>query len=161
MIKKDYLEKILETCAFICFSALVITVLIQIFTRFLPLGISFIWTEELTRFLFIFSVAFSAPLAMKRKEYVNVDLILNILPQNIRNIFDTIINSLSIILFTIVFFQAIKFAKLGIGQTSPAMRIPAYIGFSSVMLLAIFVLYYAVMNFKEQLSSSDKRSDAN
>lgn len=161
MNKKDYVEKILENCAFISFTALVITVLIQIFTRYLPMGISFIWTEELTRFLFIYSVAFSAPLAMKRKEYVNVDLILNILPQNIRNIFDTVINFLTVILFTIVFFQAIKFAKLGIGQTSPALRIPAYIGFSSIMILAIFALYYAALNLKDQLRSIGKRSDVN
>jgi len=157
MNKKDYIEKILSTCVFLNFSTLVITVLIQIFTRLLPLGISFIWTEELTRFLFIYSVAFAAPLAMKRREYVNVDLILNVLPKKVRHIFDIVIDILTIVLFTTVFFQAIKFARLGIGQTSPAMRIPAYIGFSSVLFLATFVLYYAVGNLKGLLISSDKR----
>jgi len=157
MNKKDFVQKILETCAFISFSSLVITVLIQIFTRYLPLGISFIWTEEMTRFLFIYSVAFSAPLAMKKREYVNVDLILNVLPEYVRQIFDIFIDLLSCVLFTIVFFQAIKFAKLGIGQTSPAMRIPAYIGFSSIMLLAIFVLYYGLGNLKERLFSLNRR----
>ena len=160
MNKKDYLEKFLGFGTFISFTALIITVLIQIFTRFLPLGISFIWTEEATRFLFIFSVAFAAPLAMKNKEYVNVDLILNILPKNIRKFFDIMIDSLSVVLFTIVFFQAIKFAKLGIGQTSPAMRIPAYVGFSSIMFMAIFVLYYALGNLKERIFSLGERGDS-
>ncbi|HHY43076.1 MAG TPA: TRAP transporter small permease [Thermoanaerobacterales bacterium] len=161
MNKKDYLEKILGFCTFLCFTALVITVLLQITTRFLPLGISFIWTEEATRFFFIFSVAFAAPLAMKDKQYVNVDLILNLLPKNMRNVFDTLINLLSVVLFTVVFFQAIKFARLGIGQTSPAMRIPAYIGFSSITIMSLFVLYYALWNFKDQLSSLGKRGDSN
>ena len=160
MNKQDYLEKFLGFGTFISFTALIITVLIQIFTRFLPLGISFIWTEEATRFLFIFSVAFAAPLAMKNKEYVNVDLILNILPKNIRKFFDIMIDSLSVVLFTIVFFQAIKFAKLGIGQTSPAMRIPAYVGFSSIMFMAIFVLYYALGNLKERIFSLGERGDS-
>ncbi|MGB4199363.1 MAG: TRAP transporter small permease, partial [Tepidanaerobacteraceae bacterium] len=150
MNKKDYIERILGLGTFLCFTALIITVLIQIFTRFLPLGISFIWTEEATRFFFIFSVAFAAPLAMKQREYVNVDLVLNYLPKNIRHLFEIIIDLLSIVLFTIVFFQAIKFAKLGVGQTSPAMRIPAYIGFSSIIFLAIFVLYYALGHLKDQ-----------
>ncbi|WP_213995907.1 TRAP transporter small permease [Tepidanaerobacter syntrophicus] len=159
MNKKDYVEKILEIGTFISFIALVITVLIQIFTRFFPLGISFIWTEEATRFLFIFSIAFAAPLAMKNKEYVNVDLILNILPKNIRKIFDIMIDLLSVVLFIIVFFQAIKFAKLGVGQTSPAMRIPAYVNFSSISIMAFFVLYYALGNLRNQVRSLDKRGD--
>ena len=64
MNKKDYVERILGLGTFLCFTALIITVLIQIFTRFLPLGISFIWTEEATRFFFIFSVVFAAPLVL-------------------------------------------------------------------------------------------------
>lgn len=160
MNKKDYIERILGLGTFLCFTALIITVLIQIFTRFLPLGISFIWTEEATRFFFNFSVAFAAPLAMKQREYVNVDLVLNYLPKNIRHLFEIIIDLLSIVLFTIVFFQAIKFAKLGVGQTSPAMRIPAYIGFSSIIFLAIFVLYYALGHLKDQVLSFGKRGDS-
>jgi len=161
MNKKDYVEKILGIGTFISFTALIITVLLQIVTRFALPGISFIWTEEASRFFFIYAVAFAAPLAMKRKEYVNVDLILNILPKNVRNALDTIINLLSVILFTIVFFQAIKFTKLGIGQTSPAMRIPAYVSFSSIMIMSFFVLYYALGNFKEQVCSLGKRGDSN
>jgi TRAP-type C4-dicarboxylate transport system permease small subunit len=160
MNKKDYVERILGNGTFISFTALIITVLIQVVTRYFPLGISFIWTEEATRFFFIFSVAFAAPLAVKKREYVNVDLILNILPKNVRHLFEIAIDLLTVILFTIVFFQAIKFAKLGIGQTSPAMRIPAYIGYSSIILMSIFVLYYAIWNFRDLVLSLGKRGDS-
>jgi TRAP-type C4-dicarboxylate transport system permease small subunit len=105
-------------------------------------------------------VAFAAPLAVKKREYVNVDLILNILPKNVRHLFEIAIDLLTVILFTIVFFQAIKFAKLGIGQTSPAMRIPAYIGYSSIILMSIFVLYYAIWNFRDLVLSLGKRGDS-
>lgn len=167
MKKKDYIASILGFGTFFSFTALVVTVLLQVVTRFALPQYSFIWTEEAARFFFIYSVAFAAPLAMKKREYVNVDLVLNVLPKNARKVFDIIIDLFSVALFIMVFFQAIKFAKLGIGQTSPAMRIPMYIGFSSIIFLTTFVSYYAIINFINRVHSSlgegeaEERGDLN
>lgn len=161
MKKRDAIGTILEVGAFLSFSALIITVLLQVFTRFLFPAKSFVWTEEASRIFFIYSIAFAAPLAMKNQEFVNVDIILNALPKRTRKVLELSIHIINIVLFSIVFFQAIKFAKLGIGQTLPTMRIPAYYAFSSIAMMTLFIVYYAIGNLRRHIQGSMEEGDVN
>ena len=85
----NLLTRILEVLTVLTFMALVTVVLIQITGRYTSL--TFIWTEELSRFLFIYAVAFAAPVAMNKREYVRVDLLLGFLPARARKIYDAFI----------------------------------------------------------------------
>lgn len=151
--KKDILEKLLEVGVFISFSALCITVLLQVFTRFLFPDKSLVWTEEATRFCFIYSIAFAAPLAMKYQEFVNVDIILTKMSKKARKNFYIGINLLTVILFVIVFFQGIDFAKLGIGQRSATMKFSMFISYSSIYLMALGIIKYAASHLIKVLSN--------
>jgi len=146
MKKKDLLETVLEMGSFISFSALIIVVLTQVITRFLIPSLSFVWTEEASRFLFVYSVAFGAPLAMKKKEYVNVDILFNILPKKVRKILEFVIYLVIIALFTVVFIYGIQFAQLGITQNSPTMGIPMVVAYSSISISCFFIIIYGVVN---------------
>jgi TRAP-type C4-dicarboxylate transport system permease small subunit len=159
MKKMDIIQTILETGTFLSFSAMIITVLLQVITRALFPDKSFVWTEEAARFFFIYAVAFAAPLAMKKQEYVNVDIILNALSANAKKALELIIHAITIIFFSIVFFQAIKFAKLGIGQTSPSMSIPMYISYFSTTIMIVFIIYYAIGNLLKDVVSFKERGD--
>lgn len=156
MKKRDIVETILEVGTFLFFTALIIIVLLQVFTRFLFPDKSFVWTEEASRFCFIYAVAFAAPLAMKKQEYVNVDIVLNALPKGARRVLELMIYIINVVLFSIVFVQAIKFAKLGIGQTSATMKIPMYISYSSIAIMTFFIVFYALHNLMRFISSSKK-----
>jgi len=157
MKKRDIIETILEVGTFIFFAALIIVVLLQVFTRFLFPDKSFVWTEEASRFCFIYAVAFAAPLAMKKQEYVNVDIVLTKLSKGARRALELTIRIINVILFSIVFFQAIKFAKLGIGQTSATMRIPMYISYSSIAIMTFFITFYAVHDLMRFISGLKKK----
>lgn len=78
LIRKIFrvLEKILSVLAIISFIALIGVVLLQILSRFTP--ISFIWTEEMTRYFFLYTIAFAAGLGVVRNEYIGIDFILEI-----------------------------------------------------------------------------------
>ncbi len=151
MKKKDIVKTILEMGTFLSFTAMVITVLLQVFTRTLFPDKSFVWTEEASRFFFIYAVAFAAPLAMEKQEYVNVDILLNALSDNAKKVLQLIIHIITIAFFSVVFFQAIKFTKLGIGQTSPSMSIPMYVSYFSTIIMNFFIIYYAVNNFLKDI----------
>lgn len=151
MKKSDIIQTILETGTFLSFTAMIITVLLQVFTRAFFPDESFVWTEEASRFFFIYAIAFAAPLAMKNQEYVNVDIILDALTTNTKRILKLAIHTITVIFFSIVFIQAIKFTKLGIGQTSPSMSIPMYINFFSTIIMTIFIIYYAIGNLVASL----------
>lgn len=160
MKEKDIIEKVLEAGTFISFLGLIIVVLFQVITRFLLPSFSQIWTEEASRFLFIYSVAFAAPLAMKKNEYVNVDILLSVLPKSVREALEFFIYLATIVFFSIILFFGIKFAQLGLGQTSATMEMPMVIAYSSIPITALFIMIYAVYNFIRHLTTIRNRGDA-
>ena len=123
MKKKDYLEKVLATAAMLSFAALLCVVFLQVFSRFmLPKTPS--WTEEASRFLFIYSIAFSAPLALKRNEFVKVDILTSKFPKEINKILEEIVYLLISLFFLIVSINSVAFAELGVGQISATLYLP-------------------------------------
>lgn len=159
MKDKDIIAKVLRIGTFLSFSALVVTVVLQIITRFLIPGITLVWTEELSRFLFIYSVAFGAPLAMKNQEYVKVDVILELLPKKVRDILETLIQIGSIALFVIVFINSLEFIEIGTNQTSATLGIPMSVAYSSIGITSFLIVFYGIINLIKMLKVLGKRGD--
>lgn len=157
--KTDYLEVILKFGTLLSFTALIITVLLQVITRFFIPSITLVWTEEGSRFLFIFSVAFGAPLAMKHEEYVNVDIILNLIPTKLRDIFEMIIQVMSIGIFALVFKESLAFVRLGQRQMSPTLGIPMSVSHSAITIASFFIMLYGIVNFYRYIQRLKKRGE--
>ena len=142
----DPFEKVLEFVAFITFLCLIVVVTYQVVTRFAFPQYSVVWTEELTRYLFVYSIALAAPLAMKKREFVNVDIVLNVMGPNLRRIVQLILDAASVALFVVTFFQGLKLMQLGAGNVTAAMRIPMTIPYGSIAFLSLFVAFYGLFN---------------
>jgi TRAP-type transport system permease small protein len=143
---KDPLEKILKTGVFCVFTALILTVSFQVFSRIFFPSLSRIWTEELTRFLFIYAVAFAAPLAMKQRAYVNIDLI-DKLPVRIVIPVKILVEIMTAVLFLLMFYYGIRFTMLGIYQRAPTIKIPMAAVFMSIPIMGGLMLFYSAVNF--------------
>ncbi len=142
---RDYLAKILTLGALLSFTALILVVTLQVVARFmLPKAPS--WTEEASRFLFIYAVAFSAPLALKRGEYVRVELIIQKLPKKFIHIFEALIDLILAAFFGIIFYYGLTFAELGTIQTSPAMGLLMVIPYSSISFMTLCIMWYSLRN---------------
>ena len=106
--------------------------------------------------LFIISVVFAAPLAMKKREYVNVDILLNLMPNSVRRIVNIMIDVVSIILFAIVAYKGIEFGKIGIGQTSNILKIPMQYAYGSIAVECGLIMIYGIYNLvKDVTGKSD------
>ena len=144
---KGILDRTLEWATILTFAAMMIVVTIQILTRFLPF--SFIWTEELTRFLFIYSIAFSAPLAIKKKEYINVDFLINLLPGKVKRVYETVIYLLLIVFFVVLLYPAYQFYQLAIGQRSATMALEMTLIHASIGVAFLFMVIYLFFYVKD------------
>ncbi|QOY38206.1 TRAP transporter small permease [Anaerobacillus isosaccharinicus] len=151
------LDRTLEAATILTFTALIIVVVIQIVSRYLPY--SFIWTEELSRFLFLYSIAFSAPLALKDKEFISVDLLLNYLPNRIRQIYEGIVYLLIVIFSAIVTFYGYKFILIGKGQTSATMAIDMSIIHACITVSMVFIGIYALLHVVDYFKGLQKGSE--
>lgn len=151
------MDKILETVLFLAFSVLILIVTFQVLSRFLP--ISFIWTEELSRFLFIYAISLGAPLAIKRNEFINVEMAINKLPKTVKGVYETVIHLVTIVLMLIIGIKGIDFASLGVTQQSATMPVPMAIPYASISISAFLMALYSILNIFDKLKTADERGD--
>nr|WP_163502291.1 TRAP transporter small permease [Halomonas socia] len=124
--------------------AIAVTVLLQISGRlFLPFSLA--WTEELSRYLFIYMVALSAGVVLRRNRNVNVELFHHLLGPRARAGYQ-LVGCLLIGGFALIALPyAWQYAQNGAWQTSPTLRVPMlYIFFSTVVMFALLLGYSAL-----------------
>ncbi len=141
----DILEKILLICGIISFLGLICVVILQIITRlWLPFPIS--WTEEVSRFLFLYIVAFVAPVALRNRELVFVDMLVTSFPKIVQSVLGVIIDILILVLSAVIFWTSRTYMLLGVGQIAPATLLPMYIPYASMMIMSLFLSLFSFVN---------------
>lgn len=129
----------------------VITTIFQIYGRFFiekPPS----WTEEASRFFFIYATSFAAGLAMKDKSYVFFDGLFNKLNNSLKQKVNIVSTTITLILFFIITFYSFHFLTLGIAENSPSMGLPMAIAFSSMFIMGISISYYALLDLLKLLN---------
>lgn len=149
------LEGILKVLTFILFVALLATVFTQVFARFL-LPKAPPWTEELSRFIFVWLVGLAAPLALKNNGFVFVDVLTNKLNDKTKRILFIIINIMLLVLFILFTFESFKFMKIGFYQTAPSMpKVKMYIPFLSMTVSGFCLIIFNIYNFTTLIKNGD------
>ncbi|UCZ53863.1 TRAP transporter small permease [Bacillus shivajii] len=151
------LDRTLETLTALCFIGIIVVVTIQILTRFLPF--SAVWTEELTRFLFIYAVAFGAPVAMKRHEFISIDFIYNIMSERVSKYYQAFTSLVVVAASFFIAYHGYTFMQVGQGQTSATMAIDMSWIHASIGLSMLFIGFYAFINAYEFIFSKRKRGE--
>ncbi|WP_432403117.1 TRAP transporter small permease [Wukongibacter sp. M2B1] len=151
------MDKLFEGVTFFCVLAMILVVLLQVFSRFaLPKAPS--WTEELSRILFITSVAFAAPIGMKKGEFVRVDTITSLLPRTLKKILELIVDIAVFAFIMMVAYHAIDFIKLGTIQRSPSLGVPMSLPFSAMFIAPFFIGVYGLKRVFDLVIDFKKKS---
>src|SRR6186713_1407040 len=96
---------------------LIVPVTMQIVSRFTGLIPSYIWTEELSRFMFIWMVMLGAMIAVREGTHFEVDVWPDLRPRP--DALLRIVSNLFVLLFALVFvYWGIKFVQFGWKQES-------------------------------------------
>ena len=105
------LKKRLDNMEDICISLLVATTVIVLFIQIISRYVfhhSFAWTEELSRFTFIWMVYLSSSMAVRQGTHVRVTAQFLLLPRNIRKYSFIIADTLWVFLNVIIIIEGIK-----------------------------------------------------
>ncbi|MCE8032717.1 TRAP transporter small permease [Billgrantia tianxiuensis] len=148
-----WVDRLFVLLANLALVGIAVTVLLQISGRlFLPFTLS--WTEELSRYLFIYMVALAAGVAIRRHRHVNVELFHHRLGLRTRAAYQALICLLVGGFALMALPAAWQFAQNGAWQTSPTLRVPMlYIFFSTVLLFGL-VLFYSAVGLVEGLAAA-------
>ena len=102
---------------------LIIPVTLQIISRYTALIPSWIWTEELSRFLFIWMIMLGAMIGLREGSHFLVDLWPELAPRPAAIL--QIVANVFILAFALVFvWWGIQFVRFGWDQTSELAELP-------------------------------------
>lgn len=99
-----------------------VVVTVQIICRIFFSALSY--TEEMSRYLLVWSSLFAASVAYKQGSHIAITFIIEQFKGNARKMMPIIINALSILFFMIAIFYGIQLIQMQVFQTSPALLIP-------------------------------------
>lgn len=129
---------------------LLVPVSLQIFSRYTDFIPRYMWTEEMSRFFFIWLIMLGATLGVREKMHFDVDF----LPQlskkvNRRLLFMS--QFLMLIFSGVIFYWGIEFTRFGWNQTSELADIPMWWIFIawpiSGFLWMVFLLHHMFSSF--------------
>jgi TRAP-type C4-dicarboxylate transport system permease small subunit len=102
---------------------LIVPVTIQIVSRYTQLIPAYIWTEELSRFLFIWMVMLGAMIGIREHTHFEVDVWPELRPR--ANALLRIVSHVFVLIFALVFvYWGIKFVQFGWYQESELAELP-------------------------------------
>jgi TRAP-type C4-dicarboxylate transport system permease small subunit len=102
---------------------LIIPVSLQIFSRYTALIPSYIWTEEMARFFFIWMIMLGAMIGIRDGAHFDVDLWPELKPR--ANALLKILTSVFVLVFALVFiWYGIQFVQFGWSQNSELAELP-------------------------------------
>lgn len=119
------------------------SVLLQIYARFF-MSSAPSWTEEASRFFFIYAMSFAAGLALKDGEYVFLDIVYTKLSVAKKKLIDIAVPTLVTVLFLILGIYSLSFIHLGIDEKSSSVGFSMALSFTSIFIMAVSVSVFSV-----------------
>lgn len=140
------LDRVLETVLTLAMTAMTVTVIWQVFTRFVIRDPSS-WTEELAIFLLIWIGLLGGAVALKRKAHLGIDVLVNRFPPNYRHITAIFVYTCVIIFsISVLMFGGSKMVAVILinKQVSPALGIRMGYVYLALPISGLFITLYGI-----------------
>lgn len=147
---KIFLSKFLKYGTLLTSLGFVMTVSLQIFARFFLSDVP-PWTEEASRILFIYAIAFSSGLAYRGNYFVFLEAFYANFSDILKKKIDLISPILSLVLFGFCGFYSLSMLEMGLNEYSPTLHILMIIPFLSILILCLSISYYSLMAFLKKI----------
>ena len=141
---KIFLSKFLKCGTLLTSLGFIITVSLQIFARFFLSDVP-PWTEEASRILFIYAIAFSSGLAYRGNYFVFLEAFYAGFSNKLKKIVDLISPLLSLVLFAFCGFYTLFMIEMGLNEHSPTLHVIMAIPFLSILILSLSITYFSFL----------------
>jgi TRAP-type C4-dicarboxylate transport system permease small subunit len=118
--------KLLEFLLAACVGILVVPVTLQIISRYTPLIPSYIWTEEMARFLFIWTIMIGAMVGIREAQHFEVDVWPDLSRRSEAAV--RIVARIGVLVLALVFVTAgLEFTRFAWNRTSELADLPLWL----------------------------------
>ena len=141
----DAVDTVTTWGVYLSVTVMVAMVAMQVITRYV-FHSSFSFTEELARYMFIWSVALGAALALKERKHVAVTVVVSMLPKNFRRVIRSIADALAVLFFSLLLIFGIVMVISTRMQTTPALGISFAYVYLAIPVSAVILVINGVYN---------------
>ena len=142
-------------------AAVIMTIMIflQVIFRYLlkaPLSFS----EELARYMFVWSVAMGAALALRKRKHIGVEAFVQWLPVRLRDQAKIVGSLLSLLFFGLLVWYGFVMVGATMDQLSPALQLPMGYVYLAIPSSGVVLFVCEIANFLESYLDSRIRQES-
>ena len=139
----DVIEKIQKAILAVSVPVMVFIMMYQVILRYV-FSNSNSWSEEVTRYLFIFNVMMAAAIAVRRNSHLQIDILINCFSPKLKRIF-TIGATLAGIVFLALLFQySLQLCAQAAANISPGVGISMSIPYAAMPIGIVLMILTSV-----------------
>ena len=135
------IEKIILGILAVLFAVMVISLFYQIVMRFVFESANS-WSEELTRYSFIWLSMLGSSIATRRSRNMDVDFLVNKMPKTLKSINTVVTKGLIIAFILVIVVYGISLVEMTYKQLSPGLRIPMAYMYAAIPTGGILMLIF-------------------
>jgi len=136
------------------FAALFLTVLLQVFTRYV-LGTPLTWTEEIARYLLIWTTFVAAAYVSARRLHISVDLLVSKLGERGALVVDVFAGTVVVLTAGLLTVAATLAAKAVVNVTSPATDTPMWLVYASAVIGFGLITIHSLIDIVAEIRHRD------
>ena len=117
-----------------------------------------IWSEELSRFLVVWSIFIGVSIGVRKNQHIGVDALIRFLPHKLLLASEILLNLIGVVVIGILVYTSLEFIQqtMEFGQLSPAMRIPMYIPYIAMPVGLTLSIIHFIHNIVKLLTNPDE-----
>lgn len=149
------LLKLQENMGIFLIYLIVLLTAAQVFSRYIlknPLG----WTEELVRFVFIWSIFVGAVIASKNRQHIKVEVLRKYFSDSVNTFIEIFINLSIVVFFIYIIPSAFRYALYAYHIKSVALGISMFFVYISLPLCGVFMTIYYISHIIEDIHKLTK-----
>lgn len=135
----DILEKILSVILAILLAAMVLIFCYQVFLRYVLHGAN-AWSEDLTRYLFVYTVLLGAGIATRKASHLTVDMFIDLLPKKIKLVLQIIFCGLIYFFLFFLFTEGMNLVQNTMKSISASLRVPMAYFYLAIPIGAVLMM---------------------
>ncbi len=114
-----------------------------------------IWSEELSRFLVVWSIFIGVSIGVRKNQHIGVDALIRFLPHKLLLASEILLNLIGVVVIGILVYTSLEFIQqtMEFGQLSPAMRIPMYIPYIAMPVGLTLSIIHFIHNIVKLLTN--------
>lgn len=143
------IDAVIRRVAFTALAGMILTITLQIIFR--VLFDALVWSEEVARYLLVWTTFLGAALAYQRGRHIAVTFLVDAIPRKAGTAVRLFAYLAAIVFFAVVLVVGVRYMRLQSFQVSASLRIPMPIVYAVIPISALIMLYYAVLDAIELL----------